>query len=97
MPRAERDLLGIYQRIGAPYSEAGRTWYRGLKAAIRSLRDNPYRCSATPESEDFRQLLYGSSPHIYRVIYRVLDTPREVKILHVRHGARQEFRPADLN
>jgi toxin ParE1/3/4 len=97
MPRAERDLKGIYQRIGAQYSEAARTWNSGLRAAIRTLRDNPYRCPATPESEDFRQLLYGNSPHIYRVIYRVVETQRIVNILHVRHGARLEFKAADLN
>ena len=97
MPRAERDLISIYQRIGAQYSEAARTWNSGLRAAIRTLRENPHRCPATPESDDFRQLLYGNSPHIYRVIYRVMDKQREVKILHVRHGARQEFRIADLN
>jgi toxin ParE1/3/4 len=95
--RAKRDLIGVYQGIGAQYSEAARTWYRGLKVSIRSLRDNPYRCPATPESADFRQLLYGNRPHIYRVIYRVVESQREVKILHVRHGARQEFRTADLN
>jgi len=94
--RAKRDLIGIYQRIGAPYSEAALTWYSGFRAAIRTLRDNPHRCPATPESEDLRHLLYGNSPHIYRMIYAVVETQREVKVLHVRHGARQEFKTADL-
>jgi toxin ParE1/3/4 len=95
--RAKRDLIDIHQRIGVPYSEAARTWYNGLRAAIRSLRDNPYRCPATPETEDLRNLLYGSRPYTYRVIYRVVDTQRLVSILHLRHSARQEFRTADLN
>ena len=93
----KRDLLSIYQRIGAQYSEAARTWYSGLKAAIRTLRINPHRSPTTPEIEDFRHLLYGNSPHIYRVIYSVMETQKEVKVLHVRHGARQEFKTADLN
>jgi plasmid stabilization system protein ParE len=97
MPRAERDLIVIYQRIGAQDSKTALTWHNGLRAAIRTLRENPYRCPATPESEDFRHLLYGNPPHTYRVIYRVLETQREVRVLHVRHGARQEFRTADLN
>jgi plasmid stabilization system protein ParE len=37
MPRAERDLLDIYDWTGASSSDTALTWYRGLKDAIRSL------------------------------------------------------------
>ena len=63
---------------------------------MRSLRRNPNRCPVTPENERFRNLLYGAKPHIYRVIYRVMEKEREVDILHIRHGARQEFNAEDL-
>ena len=91
MRRAQRDLVDLYHRIGARSSAPALVWYRGLRNAIRSLRDNPYRCPVTPENERLRPLLYGAKPHIYRVLYRVLETHKEVEILHIRHGARQEF------
>ncbi len=96
-PRAQRDLLDLYHWIGAGSSDAALTWYRGLKHAIRSLRDNPDRCPVTPENESFRHLLYGAKPHIYRVIYKVTEKQKEVDVLHLRHGARQEFKTDDLN
>ena len=91
-PRAQRDLLGLHNRIGARSSDAAFAWYRGLRQAIRSLRDNPRRSSATPENPGLRHLLYGNKPHVYRVIYRVVERQKEVEILHVRHRARQEFK-----
>jgi plasmid stabilization system protein ParE len=33
---------------------------------------------------------------VYRVIYLVIERQKEVDILHIRHGARQEFKTADL-
>ena len=96
VPRAQRDLLHLFERINARSSDAALIWYRGLKEAIRSLQDNPLRCLATPESKDLRHLLYGSKPHVYRVIYRVLETQRKVDILHIRHRAQQPFKTGDL-
>lgn len=89
--RAQRDLAYLYQEINAQHSEATRKWYRGLKAAILSLEEHPRRCPVTPESGTLRHLLYGSRPHIYRVIYRVLERQKRVEVLHIRHGARQKF------
>jgi toxin ParE1/3/4 len=96
MPRAKRDLSDIYDWTGVSSSEAALTWYRGLKDAIRSLSNNPGRCPVTPEDSSLRHLLYGRKPHIYRVIYRVIERQKQVDVLHVRHGARQEFKNGDL-
>ena len=95
-PRAQRDLADIYQRIGTRSSEVALIWYRGLQEAIRHLQDNPRRCPATPENKVLRHLLYGNKPHVYRVIYRVIERQKQVDVLHLRHGARQEFKIADL-
>jgi plasmid stabilization system protein ParE len=95
--RAQRDLANIYRNINAPSSSAAVTWYIGLRDAIRSLRLSPNRCPATPEDTGLRHLLYGNMPYVYRVIYQVIESQKEVEILHIRHGARQEFKPADLN
>jgi toxin ParE1/3/4 len=92
MPRAQRDLFSLYHRIGARSSDAAFTWYRGLSKSIRTLRDNPRRSPVTPENPSLRHLLYGKKPHISRVIYRVVESQKEVDILHVGHGAQQGFK-----
>ena len=50
----------------------------------------------TPESDKFRRLLYGNKPHIYRVIYRVLEKQKQAEVLHIRHGARRRFEGSDV-
>lgn len=94
--RGERDLDLLYLRIHAADSEHARNWYLGLKAAILSLRVLPNRNPTTPDDKRLRHLLYGHKPHVYRVVYRVRNRPRMVEVLHVRHGARREFRGADV-
>jgi plasmid stabilization system protein ParE len=96
MPRAERDLSGIYDWIGAHSSGAALTWYHGLRDAIRTLRFNSNRCPMTPEDRHLRHLLYGTKPHTYRVIYRILEKQKQVHVLHIRHAARQEFKAGEL-
>ena len=96
MPRAQRDLSALYERIGARSSSVANTWYRGLRAEIRTLSTYPNRCPTTPENENFRHLLYGNKPHIYRVIYRVMEAQKQVDVLHIRHGARDEFNTEDV-
>jgi len=92
MPRAERDLSALYQQINVEHSGAAVKSYRSLKVAILGLEESPNRCSVTPENSKLRHLLYGHKPHIYRLIYRVLEKRKEVIVLHVRHGARNEFK-----
>ena len=87
--RAERDLAHLYEVINAGHSDAALKWYRGLKGAILSLEEQPNRCPVTREKDDLRHLLYGRKPHIYRVIYRVLERKKHVEVLHIRHGARR--------
>src|ERR1700676_5723402 len=62
--RAERDLAQLYERINAEHSEAALKWYRGLKAAILSLEEQPNRCPVTRKKGELRHLLYGHRPHI---------------------------------
>jgi plasmid stabilization system protein ParE len=89
--RAERDLARLYQDIHASDSAAARRWYFALTGKILSLEKKPNRCPMTPENPQLRHLLLGRKPHVYRVIYRVLETPKRVDVLHVRHGARRSF------
>jgi plasmid stabilization system protein ParE len=94
--RAERDLTQLFEAINAVHSEAALEWYRNLKAAILSLREQPNRCSEVWGRVGLRHLLYGRKPHIYRVIFRILERQKCVEVLHIRHGARQKLKPSDL-
>jgi toxin ParE1/3/4 len=67
-----------------------------LRDAIRTLRNSPNRFPVTPEDRELRHLLYGSKPHVYRVIYRVIEKQKQVDVLHIRHGARQQFKTDEL-
>jgi toxin ParE1/3/4 len=94
--RAERDFANLFKDIGAGQSDAAWKWYLEFKEAILSLSELPNRCPATPEKDELRQLLYGRKPHIYRVIYRILEKKKAVEVLHIRHGARREMAGSDL-
>jgi mRNA-degrading endonuclease RelE of RelBE toxin-antitoxin system len=50
----------------------------------------------TRKKDELRHLLYGHKPHIYRVIYRVLEKQKLVEVLHIRHGARRKFKASDV-
>jgi plasmid stabilization system protein ParE len=93
--RAERDLVGLYREINADDSAVALEWYRGLKAAILTLREHPNRCPVIRKRGALRQLLYGE-PHVYRVIFRVVEKQKRVEVLHIRHGARRKFKASDL-
>lgn len=94
--RAERDLAQLYRYINAENSGAALKWYLGLKEAILSLEKYPNRCPALRTKDKLRHLLYGHKPHIYRVIYRVLEKQKRVEVLHIRHGARRRPKASDL-
>lgn len=96
MPRAERDLAAVYAAIGAEQSDAAFRCFRGLERAVFTLEETPVRCPVTPEDAHLRHLLYGNKPHLYRVIFRIVEKPKEVDILHICHGARQAFKGEDL-
>jgi len=94
--RAERDLAFLFAEINAEHSDAALKWYRGLKEAILSLEEHPNRCPVTRENVKLRHLLYGHKPHVYRVVFRVLEKRKQVDVVHIRHGARRRFRASDV-
>ena len=95
--RAERDFIELFDEIHAAESGSALRWWRGLRASVLSLEEMPDRRPMTRESADLRHLLYGRKPHIYRVIYRVFEKQKRVEVLHIRHGARQDFSEPDLD
>jgi mRNA-degrading endonuclease RelE of RelBE toxin-antitoxin system len=56
----------------------------------------PSRCPVTREKARLRHLLHGHKPHVYRVIFRVLEKQKRVDVLHIRHAARRDFTESDL-
>jgi len=94
--RAERDLEDIYTYINAEQSEAAFAWFRGLTMQIFTLETLPNRNPTTPEDSKLRHLLYGEKPDVYRIIYRVVEKPKLVEIIHIRHGAMNQFQPETL-
>jgi plasmid stabilization system protein ParE len=89
-------LETLFEEIHAEDSEVALKWYLGLTDSILTLENLPNRCPATPENPKLRHLLYGRKPHIYRVIYRVIERDQRVNVLHIRHGARIRFRESDI-
>jgi len=53
--------------------ETGLSWFSALEDAILSLTEFPERCPLAPEDASFpfevRHLLYGNSPHVYRILF----------------------------
>lgn len=94
--RAERDLTLLYSQINAKSSRSALKWYRGLKNHILTLEKHPGRCPVFRAKGKLRHLLHGSKPHVYRVIYRILEKKKQVEVLHIRHGARRQPKPSDF-
>jgi toxin ParE1/3/4 len=90
--RARRDLAAIYDYIEASSSTQAFRWFNGLNDVILSLEDRPERGRITRENSRLRQLLYGNKPHTYRIIYSIRRRSQMVFVLHIRHGARRDFR-----
>ncbi len=93
--RAARDLASLYEEKQAGAIEAAARWFNGLERAVGTLESLPHRCPAAPESakggRPLRNLLYGKKPHVYRVIFAIYESDKAVKVLTIRHGARDEF------
>ena len=94
--RASSDLIDIFWLIQAIDSPTALAWFDGLEEMIHSLEKQPRRGMVTVESSTFRQLLYGTKPRVYRIIYEIDETARIVHVLHIRHGARAAFEPHEI-
>lgn len=86
--RAARDLELLYDSISADVSDTAFEWFKALAETIYSLDRFPERGALAPETKLERQLLFGSKPHIYRIIYEIDKRNHIVRVSHVRHGAR---------
>ncbi len=98
-PAALRDIEEAYLWLREHSPTRADRWFNGLVAEIYTLEEFPTRCPLAAESEELglelRQLLYGKRGGIYRVLYTVQDA-ETVRVFRVRHGARDQLRPEDL-
>jgi plasmid stabilization system protein ParE len=98
---AEGDLERLYRWVVERAPRQGAAWFDGLERAVLALDQHPERYPIAPESlnaaEPVRVLLYGRKPHVYRVFFMVDRAARAVRVLHVRHGARQRATPGELS
>ena len=98
--RAARDLSHLYKEKQANESEAAARWFNSLEKAVSTLENFPRRCPAAPERKKtvrpLRHLLYGKKPHVYRVIFEIDEPHKMVKVLTIRHGAREESTTDEL-
>lgn len=90
--QAENDANSILEWLLSEHAgETGIRWFLALDDAISSLATFPERCLLAPETGGFpfdvRQLLYGRTPHVYRILFTIESDA--VKILHIRHGRRK--------
>jgi len=94
--RAQRDLEALYEEKNAEGSLAAARWFIGLEAAILTLEQFPRRCRIAPEGvrtkKPVRHLLYGKTPHVYRLIYEIDQPHKTVQVLTIRHGAMEPAR-----
>jgi plasmid stabilization system protein ParE len=97
-PIAESQIEQAYRWCRERSPEFADRWFRGLMNAIATLQEKPQRCTLAIEHEIFpeevRQLLFGKSKSMYRVLFTIRDTT--VYVLYVRHTAQAPLTVADL-
>jgi plasmid stabilization system protein ParE len=97
-PIAESQIEKAYQWYKERNPEFADRWFRELMNAIATLQEKPRRFSLAVEhqifNEEVRQLLYGKSKNIYRVLFTIRGNT--VYILYVRHGSQAPMTTEDL-
>jgi plasmid stabilization system protein ParE len=98
---ALEEALAAAAYIASDAPTTAASWYEGLQQAIDSLGSFPRRCPVAPESEflghELRHLTYKS----HRIIFRIEQDARVVRVLHIRHAKQQAIgepaRPPDAD
>lgn len=94
-PDARDEALAAAEYIALEAPLNAIRWYRGLEKAIKSVEYMPNRCAIARETEflgvELRNYIYKS----HRIIFRVFEKTRTVRILHVRHASRRAIGEPD--
>jgi plasmid stabilization system protein ParE len=98
-PIAEIQIEQAYRWYRDRNPEFADRWFRSLMNTIATLQEKPQRCALAVEHEIFpeevRQLLYGKSKNIYRVLFAI--RAMTVYVLYVRHCAQAPLTLEDLD
>lgn len=90
-PVAEAELEEAYRYIWKDSPERAMRWRTRLLVKAESLSRWPERCPLAPENDAFpeevRHLVFGS----YRLLFTILETKREVHVVHIRHGKQRRL------
>lgn len=85
-PEARDEALAAAAYIASHSPLNAARWYEGLERTIKTLSSMPRRCPVAPESaalgQDLSHCIYKS----HRIVFRIEDDSRTVRILHVRHA-----------
>ncbi len=102
-PQAVSDLDSALQYLVEAAPERAERWFAGMMDAVYSLEQMPERCHLAPESEDFgkdiREIFYGKRTGVYRILFRIYGQDCSegiVRVICVRHGARDRLKLEDL-
>lgn len=95
---AREEIADVVRWIAERSPAGGLKWLDGLERILDELSKLPTRCPLAPESDavgaDIRQQLYGRRANKYRILFAVRG--HVVRMLHVRHAARDFLRPRDF-
>ena len=97
-PIAEAQIEGCYCWYRERNPAFADRWFRGLMNQIATLQEKPQRCALAVEHkvfpEEVRQLLYGKSKAVFRVLFTIRGTT--VYVLYVRHASQAPMTMDDL-
>jgi len=97
---ANAEIQAAYLRLMGWKPEFAERWLEGLLRQIETLEISPRMHPVVDESEvigrEVRRILYRNGSAAYRILFSLFDFDDDgeedtVRVLHVRHGARQPF------
>lgn len=96
--RAEKDLNHYYSIARKNAPETALRWLNRFEIFLRTLSDNPERCSLAPEDnlvkETIRQLFFGKGVGRFRVLFTIRND--YVFVLHIRRGTMDKANIKDI-
>jgi plasmid stabilization system protein ParE len=93
---AELDLADGAAYIALDSPRRASQWLKAVRPLMASLREMPLRFSLISECEEVGISLRAFHYHSHRVIYRVDEDTKVVKILRVLHNSRRPLSTEDV-
>ena len=94
-PRACRDIEAIYNYIAQDSPVNAAAMVKRILDALEALKQSPHRNLVQRQNRKLRHPVRSLPVQPYIAYFRVYDTGRAVRIIHIRHGARHRPRKFD--